>query len=270
MNEVRFDIERGTIDRSSAAAEINPFDLNALEAAIEIKEKLGGAVIAISMGPHQAELALRDAISRGADRALLLEDAAFAGADTLATSYTLASAIKKVGEYGLIICGEKTVDGDTGQVGAEIAEHLGIPHVAYVSKLIEITADKLVIASEMEGERYLIASGFPLLLSVTKDINTPRLATFRDKLKARKAGIETWSAEALADTATKEKFGREGSPTRVHRISIPDEEGRRGRVFRNGSDEEALKEILGTFSAYLGKPPADAGHQAADEVSREL
>ncbi len=135
MNQVRFEVDRGRVDRSSAGVEINPFDLNALEAAVQIKEDMGGTVTAISMGPHQAESSLRDALARGADDAVLLENRKFAGADTLATSYTIACAIRKLGAFDLILCGEKTVDGDTGQVGPEIAEHLNIPHIAYVSWL---------------------------------------------------------------------------------------------------------------------------------------
>ena len=188
MSRVKFDTEEGRVDRSSAGAEINPFDLNALEAAVQIKDKLGGTVTTISMGPPSAESALRDALSRGANEAVLLVDSAFAGADTLATSYALAAAIKKLGEFDLIICGEKTVDGDTGQVGPEIAEHLGIPHVAYVSEIKEM-GEKMVLVCEMEDNRYLIESGFPLLITVTKDINMPRLPSLRNTLKARKAKI---------------------------------------------------------------------------------
>ena len=122
MERVKFDKEKGTVDRSSAPGEINPFDLNALEAAVQIKEKLGATVTTVSMGPPQAEAALRDALSRGADRGILLVDKAFAGADTWATSYTLASAIQRLGQTDLIVCGEKTVDGDTAQVGPAVAE----------------------------------------------------------------------------------------------------------------------------------------------------
>ena len=147
IEKVRFDTVRGVVDRSSAPLEINPFDLNALEAAVQIKEKLGGEITAISMAPPMAEPVLKDAIARGADRAILLTDKRFAGADTLATSYTLASAIKKLGKFDLIICGEKTVDGDTAQVGPEVAEHLGIPHVAYVSRIKEISRERLLVVS---------------------------------------------------------------------------------------------------------------------------
>lgn len=246
MSQVRFNIEKGTIDRSSAAGEINPFDLYALEAAVAIKEGYGGTVTVISMGPKEAESSVRDALSRGADRGVLLTDGAFAGADTLATSYTLASAVRRLGEFDLIICGEKTVDGDTGQVGPELAEHLGIPHIAYVFR-VEINDKKLIASCDMESERYEVESTLPLLIAVTKDINTPRLPAFRDKLKAKQAKIEVLPASDLAAVADADRFGATGSPTRVMRITIPTEEGRRGRVFRE-CNEEAIGEIIKAIS----------------------
>ena len=250
MRQVRFETEKGVVDRSSADTEINPFDLYALEAAIQVKESLGGMVTALSMGPRRAESALRDALARGADSAILLADGAFAGADTLATSYTLACAIKKLGDFDLIICGEKTVDGDTGQVGPELAEHLGIPHVAYVSKMEEV-GDKLVVVSDMEAELYTIESGFPVLITVTKDINTPRLPTFRDKANARKVKIEIWDAEELSSVADAGRFGAGGSPTKVHRVTIPSEEGRKGKIFRVTGDR-AMDEVTSTILRHLG------------------
>ncbi len=242
MERVKFDTEKGTVDRSSASAEINPFDLNALEAAVQIKEKLGGTVTTISMGPPQAEFSVRDTLSRGADRGILLVDRAFAGADTLATSYTLASAMRKLGGFDLIICGEKTVDGDTGQVGPEIAEWLDIPHVAYVSEIKEI-GEKLLIVCDMEGERDSIESRLPLLITVTKDINVPRLPTFADKLKARKAEIEKWTAEGLSSVADSSRFGLKGSPTRLNKVIVPSEGGRKGEVFRGSTAETTAKMI---------------------------
>jgi len=245
MTAVKFDTEKGTIDRSSAAAEINPFDLYAIEAAVQIKEKTGGTVTAISMGPPGADAALRDAISRGVDRGILLTDKAFAGADTLATSYTLASAVKKLGGFDLIICGEKTVDGDTGQVGPEMAEHLGIPHIAYVAK-VEEANEKLTVTCDMETEHYKLSCPFPVLITVTKDVNIPRLPTFRDKSNARKAKIDVWSAAELTAVADSGKFGSGGSPTRVWKITIPNEEGRKGKIFRTLSDE-CFTEIIETL-----------------------
>ncbi|MFH1032857.1 MAG: electron transfer flavoprotein subunit beta/FixA family protein [Chloroflexota bacterium] len=245
MSQVKFDMEKGKVDRSSAGAEINPFDLTALEAAVQIKEKLPSTVTAISMGPPSAEAALRDALSRGAGEAILLVDKAFAGSDTLATSYTLAAAIKKLGQFDLIICGEKTVDGDTGQVGPEIAEHLNIPHVSYVSKIEDI-GEKITVSCEMDGIRYTVESDFPLLITVTKDINVPRLPAFSEKMRARKAKIEVWTTADLASVADQSRFGAHSSPTCVHRVTVPTEEGRRGEIFR-GIVEEAVVKITNAF-----------------------
>ena len=242
MERVKFDTESGRVDRSSAAGEINPFDLNALETAVQLKEKLGGTVTTISMGPPQAESSVRDSLSRGADRGILLVGKEFAGADTWATSYTLASAIKKLGKFDIIVCGEKTVDGDTGQVGPEIGEWLGIPHIAYVSKVREAAAASLTVVAEMESDRYIISSPWPVLITVTKDINSPRLPSFADKMKARKAQIETWGAADLADVADAANFGLKGSPTRLNKVVVPSEEGRKGEVFR-GSPEDAAKNV---------------------------
>lgn len=251
MERVKFDTEAGRIDRSSAAGEINPFDLNALETAVQLKEKLGGTVTTISMGPPQAESSIRDSLARGANRGILLVDRAFAGADTWATSYALASGIKKIGRYDLIICGEKTVDGDTGQVGPEIAEWLGIPHVAYVSEIRD-AGDTITAICEMENERYGIESPFPALITVTKDINMPRLPSFADKMSARKAEIEKWGAAEIADVADAANLGLKGSPTRLNKVVIPSEEGRKGEVFRGNPDEAVTKvadglQALGLF-----------------------
>ncbi|RLE70616.1 MAG: electron transfer flavoprotein, beta subunit [Thermoprotei archaeon] len=241
---VKFDVERGRIDRSSAPGETNPFDLNALEAAIRIKEEVGGFITAISMCPPQAESTLRDAIARGADRAILLTDPRFAGADTLATSYTLACAIRKLGHFDLIICGEKTVDGDTGQVGPELAEHLNIPHVAYVSEIREVSKERVLVVADMGDAYYLVEMKLPGLLTVTKDINVPRLPTLRDRLRAKRAVVEVWTADDLADVADMSRFGYTGSPTTVYRISFPEERGRMAEIFKGPSAVDELIESL--------------------------
>jgi len=170
IEKVRFDVETGRIDRSSAPAETNPFDLHALEAGLQIKEKLGGSVTVISMGPRQAESSLKDALARGADRAILLTDPRLAGADTIATAKALAAAIRKLGEFDLILCGEKTVDGDTGQVGPEVAELLGIPHAAYVCEIREIAHEWIKVVSDM-GDKYLYELKLPALLTATTSPN---------------------------------------------------------------------------------------------------
>jgi len=246
IEKVKFDFKTGRLDRSSAGAVINPFDLNALEAAVQIKEKIGATVTAISMGPKTAETSLRDAIARGADKAILLTDIRFAGADTLATSYTLASAIKKLGSFDLIICGEKTIDGDTAQVGPEVAEFLGIPHVAYVEEIQEVNKDRILVKSKMGKNYYLIALSFPGLITVTKDANTPRLPTLRDKIRSRKAEIPVWNADSLSDVAEIDNFGISGSPTTVARVYAPRAEKRRGQIFE-GDLEDAAKRIAGVL-----------------------
>jgi len=242
IERVRFDMEKGTVDRSSAESEINPFDLNALEAARMIKENSGGSIITISMGPQSVENAYKDVFARGADRAILLSDRRFAGADTLATSHTIATAIKKLKHIDLVLCGEKTTDGDTGQVGNEVAELLGIPSLYYVSEL-EIKADGMYATVDMERERLVYRVGSPALLSLTKDANVPRLPTLKEKLEARKKSVEIWSADVLGDG--EERFGARGSPTRVSKTVVPREEGRKGRIYRD--TEEGIDALLDAF-----------------------
>ena len=242
IEKVKFDFKTGRLDRSSAEAVINPFDLNALEAAVEIKEKVGARITVISMGPKTAEASLRDAIARGADEAILLTDKRFAGADTLATSYTLACAIRKVGSYDLVICGEKTIDGDTAQVGPEVAEFLGVPHVAYVEEIREVKRDRILVKSKMGRNYYIIELKFPGLITVTKDVNTPRLPSLKDKIRSRKAEITVWNADSLLDMADEKCFGITGSPTTVAKVYVPKSERRKGKIFR-GDLERAAKEI---------------------------
>jgi len=241
IEKVRFDYEKGRLDRSSAGAVINPFDLNALEAAVQLKEKFGGGITALSMGPQQAAESLRDTLARGADKAVLLTDDKFAGADTLATSYTLASAIRKLGVFDLILCGEKTIDGDTGQVGPQVAEFLGIPHVAYVEEIKDVKEDKMVVKSKMGKNYYLIELSFPGLITVTKDVNTPRLPTLRDKLKVKKAEITVWNAKDLSDVSQKGYFGLSGSPTWVVKVYAPSTEKRGCQIIGGTSEEKAQK-----------------------------
>ena len=233
IQKVKLDIEKGRIDRSSAEAEVNPFDLNALETAVQIKERVEASVLAVSMGPPQAVTALKDALSRGADDAILLEDKIFAGADTWATSYTLAGAIKKIGDVDLVICGEKTVDGDTGQVGAEVAEQLNIPHMYYVSNIKDVTENNIVVISEMDNASYVVESDYPVLLSVTKDVNKPRLPTLKEKLRAMRTEIKIWHSQDIFQISDLRNVGYLGSPTVVHKVVIPKEKVRNGEIYKN-------------------------------------
>jgi len=217
--EVMIDPKTGTLIREGVESTVNPFDMYAIEEGIRLKERYGGTVTAISMGPPQAETSLREALAMGCDRAILLTDRAFAGADTLATAYTLACGIRKIAKYDLIICGLKTTDGDTGQVGPGLAEELGIPHISYVRKIIDVKESSISLERSLDDIYEDIEAPLPCLITVTKEINEPRLPSFRLKLKARKAPITVWDAEQLAGDP--KRFGLEGSPTRVIKVFHP-------------------------------------------------
>lgn len=242
IEEVKFDMETGRVDRSSADTQVNPFDLNALEVAFQLKDQHGGQITVISMGPPQAESTLRKALARGADRAILLSDPKFAGADTWATSFTLAKAIEKMENFDLIICGEKTIDSDTGQVGPEVARILNIPQVTYVSEVKGMNGRGVKVSTEMWDGTYVKKITFPGLITVTKDVNEPRLPSLKDKLKAKKAEIETWTADSFEEIDPK-NFGARGSPTSVKEIEIPKEEERKGELIE-GEPHECAELLL--------------------------
>ena len=243
MEKVKFDREKGVIDRKSAGTELNPFDLNALEAAVQLKENIGAEVVAICMGPPSAESAVKEAISRGADRGILLSDRKFGGADVKATAFTLAAGIQEVGEVDLVFAGVQTVDGDTGQVGAEVAEFLGIPHVYYVEEIVEMTEDSITVVSDIWDGVYVKKMKLPGLVTVTKDINSPRLPTFKDKMKSRKAEIPVWGMEELQSFISETETGRQGSATMVKRIEVPKAVRREGLLWRDNMDV-ALDEFV--------------------------
>jgi len=216
---VKIDPQTNTLVRQGIESIINPFDTYAVEEAVRIKEKLGGKVTVITMGPPQAETALREAISRGADEALLLTDRAFGGADTWATARTLAQTILKLKPYDLIICGRQTIDGDTGQVGPEMAEMLGIPFIAYVSQVEEISNNKIRVRRMIEEGHEVIEAELPALITVAKEINLPRLPSLRGISRSKSARIPAWGvAELCIDAAT---VGLSGSSTQVIKIFFP-------------------------------------------------
>jgi electron transfer flavoprotein beta subunit len=216
---VKIDYETGRLKRDGVESIMNPFDEYALEEGVRIKEKVGGKVTAITMGPSQAETILREAIAKGADEGVLVSDRTFGGADTLATSYTLATAIRTLGKFDIVICGKQASDGDTGQVGPGIAEMLNIPHVSYVKK-VEITDGKTVKVERMMDDGYdLIEAPVPVLLTVVKEINNPRVASLKGKIAAKKAVIKVLDAAAIG--ADNEKTGINGSPTRVMKTFTP-------------------------------------------------
>lgn len=246
MENVTFDRVKGVVDRNSAGTEINPFDLNALETAVGIAEQNGASVSVLSMGPPSCETALRESIARGADAGYLLSDRKFGGSDVKATAMTLAAGIRKVGDFDLILCGMQTVDGDTGQVGAEIAEMLGIPHISYAEKLNGFDEESLTVTANIWEGTYLKKMKFPLLVTVTKEINVPRMPTFKNKMKARSAVITKWGFEDLSPDLAESQSGLKGSSTRVKRIEVPPAAVREGRFWRSGSPE-ALDTLVDVF-----------------------
>ena len=187
--EVRINPETNTLIRDGVPTIINPYDMHAIEAGLQIKEMTKGKVTVITMGPPQAESALREAISMGADDAMLLSDRAFAGADTWATAFTISKAIAKIGA-DIIICGKQAIDGDTAQVGPEMAEFLDIPHIAYVRKIEDIKPDSIKVQRMMDEGYDIVESSLPVLLTVVKELNQPRLPSLKGKMAAKKAEIK--------------------------------------------------------------------------------
>jgi electron transfer flavoprotein beta subunit len=217
--DVRIDDKTGTLKREGVESVVNPFDEYAIEEAVRLKERIGGKVTTITMGPPQAETALRETLARGADEAVLVSDKAFAGADTLATSYTLSMTIKKIGEYDLIICGKQASDGDTAQVGPGIAESLDIPHVAYVKKIEEIKPGYIRVERMMEDGFDMIEMSLPALITVVKEINEPRLPTLKGMMYSKRAKINCWQAVDISGDSA--RIGLTGSPTQVMKIFYP-------------------------------------------------
>jgi electron transfer flavoprotein beta subunit len=237
--EVRINPETNTLIRDGVPSITNPYDTHAIEAALQIKEKVGGKVIVLTMGPPQAESALRDAVSMGADDAVLLTDRAFAGADTWATSYTLSKAVEKLGA-DIIICGKQAIDGDTAQVGPEMAVFLNIPHISYIRKVEEVKEDSIRVQRLMDDGYDIVESSLPVLLTVVREINEPRLPSLKGKMTAKKIEIKKWAASDIGAEA--DKVGLKASPTQVKNIFAPEVKKER-KIFK-GSLEEQVDALL--------------------------
>ncbi len=240
--QAKMDKEKGTVVREGVPLIINPFDLYAVEEALRIKERLGDVeVVAISMGPPQAEEALREVIAMGVDTAYLISDRAFAGADTLATSYTLSRAIEWIGDYDLIICGKQAIDGDTAQVGPGIAAHLDLPQITYVRKIEEIKEGYIRAERMVEDGYYVVEAPLPCVITVVKEINEPRLPTLKGKLRAKKAEIPVLTPDRI--NADPDKIGVSGSPTEVIEIYSP-EIKKEGRIYQAEEIEKAVEDMI--------------------------
>jgi electron transfer flavoprotein beta subunit len=243
-NDAKIDPETKRIIREGLKAILNPFDTYAVEEAVQIKEKFGGEVIVLSMGPEKAALALREAISVGADRGILLSDRAFGGSDTWATSYALAKAIEKIGDVDLVICGKQAIDGDTAQVGPGIAAHLQWLQATYVMAVDDISTERIRVRRMHEDGYDVCELEFPVVMTVVKDINTPRIPSLRGRMASQKTEIPVWKpADIDADV---KKIGLDGSPTRVVKTQPPPP---RNIVTKKieGTAQECARELVREF-----------------------
>jgi electron transfer flavoprotein beta subunit len=219
--DVEVDPKTGVLKRDGVDSKLNPYDLYALETAMRIKHGHGATVQAITMGPPQAAQVLREAYMMGVDEAVLLTDRKFAGADVLATAYALSQGIRQSGMPDLIICGKMTTDGDTAQVGPEIAEFLDLPHVANVLRILEVGAEAITVEMDMAATVEIAKVQYPCLITVEKGICQPRLPSFRLKLATRDRAVAQLTLADLAD-ADAGHYGLNGSPTQVKRIFPPE------------------------------------------------
>ncbi len=238
--EVRLDPETNTLIREGVPSILNPLDTFAIEAAVAIAEKQGGEAVALSMGPPQAEAAVREAIALGCERGILLTDKAFAGSDTWVTSLVLAAAIRRLADVRLVLCGKQAIDGDTAQVGPGIAAHLGWPQATYVRRILELNDESSLVErlTDVGGETVKVR--LPAVFTVLKDLNVPRLPTLTSQMRARRRVIETRGREDLKLHPA--LVGLEGSPTRVKQVFAPPSRGG-GQVW-TGSPKESAGKLL--------------------------
>jgi electron transfer flavoprotein beta subunit len=235
-SEVKINRETNTLIRDGVPSIINPYDRYAIEEALRLREKHGGKVTAVTMGPPQAAEALKEAVSLGADDVVLLSDRAFAGADTWATSYALSQGIRKIGDFDLIIAGKQAIDGDTAQVGPETADMLGIPFVAYIRKIEQVEGKKMVAERLMDEGYDVVETSLPALITVVKEINEPRVPSLKGKMKAKSLKVTVWTAADIGSDVN--KIGLQGSPTQVVRIFPPTPRGQ--REILSGTVEEQV------------------------------
>ena len=234
-NEVKLDPVTGTLIRDGVPSIINPDDKAGLEAALRLKDATGAHVTVVSMGPPQADAVLREAMAMGADDAVLVTDRAFGGADTLATSTTIAAALKKI-QYDLIITGRQAIDGDTAQVGPQIAEHLNIPNVSYAEE-IQVEGDTVTVKRQYEDRYHVVKVKMPCLITALSELNQPRYMTPGGIFDAyREKKVTVWGLNDIeVDT---DKIGLKGSPTRVFK-SFPKSLKAAGTVVQLDAEDAA-------------------------------
>lgn len=238
--QVEVDPVTGTLKRDGVESKLNPYDLYALETALRIKESSGAEITAFTMGPPQAQEILREAYMMGVDHAVLISDRKFGGADVLATSYAISQAIRSQGAFDLIITGRQTSDGDTAQVGAEVAEFLRIPHAATVISIDKVTEQALEVTCDLPLQRMSVRIPFPLLIAVEKNVGEPRLPSYRKKLATAESPIVTLALNDMEDK-DESHYGQAGSPTKVVRIFPPEHDTEQERW--EGSGEELAENL---------------------------
>ncbi len=238
--KVDIDPETGSMKRLTGDTRTNPYDLFALETALQLREQLGGTVSVLTMGPAQAEEMIKDAYSMGADEGVIMSDRKFAGADVLATSYALAQGIDLLGGADLIICGKQTTDGDTAQVGPAIAEHLGIPHAAWVAEIVKADQKSVCVRQDLVSVTQVSRLPYPCLITVDKDICVPRLPSYRLKKATAGRSVRIISFDDLKDHDLS-RYGLVGSPTSVERIFAPPEAEK--QVYLEGDAAEKTDEL---------------------------
>jgi len=241
--QVKVDPKTGTLVRAGVPSILNPYDHYALEKALDIKQKTGAKVTVLSMGPNQAIAVLRLALALGADEGVLLSDRAFAGSDTWATAYALATAIRKIGSYDLILCGQMAIDGDTAQTGPGIANQLNIPQITFCSN-VDASGSQVVVNKLIEGGKQVLEADMPVLVTMTMPADyAPKYPSFMAAHKAQEKPVHTWTAADIG--ADPNKLGLNGSPTRVDRI-FPPPARQKGEMFAGSPAELAAKlvEIL--------------------------
>lgn len=223
--EVKIDPVKGTLIRDGVPSILNPDDANALEAALELKDKNPGTTVSvISMGPPQADEMLRECMAMGADQAYLLSDRAFGGADTCATSTTIAAGIKKIGDADIILAGRQAIDGDTAQVGPQVARRLGIPSVTYVQKIVEVKEGSVIVERQMEDGYEVLEVKIPCLLTAVKELNQPRYMTIMGIMDAYEKPITVWNHEDVELDPS--DCGLNASPTQVFCSFTPPAKGK--------------------------------------------
>ncbi|WP_122638312.1 electron transfer flavoprotein subunit beta/FixA family protein [Romboutsia sp. Marseille-P6047] len=218
--ELEVDEATGVLKRDGVDSKMNPYDLFALETALRIKKEHNATLKVITMGPPQAKQIIEESFMMGADEGAIISDRKFAGADVLATSYTISQGIKKMGNPDIIICGKQTTDGDTAQVGPEVAEFLNIPHVTNVTKIIEVKEDSIIVEIDMPNTLEVCEIKYPCLMTVEKDIFQPRLPSFKLKIETKNREIPIYSLNDFEDK-NEMNYGLNGSPTQVLKIFPP-------------------------------------------------